>query len=135
MHRLGISIVLVAVVGCRAAGGGASPDAMTGVDTPADGGDGFRYPPPRTDVTPAVGSPQTLEIGCWNIENFPDTAQTPSRVADLIASLDLDVIVVEEIASVAAWEELLERLRDHAGILSEHRYNETEYQKIGVIYR
>ena len=93
------------------------------------------YPPPRTDVFMRLGGPDTLEIAAWNIENFPARANTPTRVADLIASLDLDVIVVEEIASDTAWKELMARLPDHEGVLSEHRYTPTDYQKIGVIYR
>lgn len=121
------SLALAALlVACREPAG--APDAA--VD-----GDGFPYPPPRADVVPAVGAPDTLEVATWNIENFPATAQTPARVADLITSLDLDVIVVEEIASEAAWRELLERLREHDGVLSEHRYTPTAYQKVGVIYR
>jgi exonuclease III len=80
-------------------------------------------------------SPDTLEIATWNIENFPADMSTPRYVADLITSLDLDVLVVEEIASETAWRELLERLREHDGILSTHTYSATSYQKIGVIYR
>ncbi len=104
-------------------------------DTVPVDGDGFPYPPPRTDAFPAVGSADTLEVAAWNIENFPDTAMTPARVADLIASLDLDIVICEEIASESAWQELLARLRDRDGILSEHRYTPTEYQKIGIIYK
>ena len=95
----------------------------------------FPYPPPRTNVVAPLGSEATLEIATWNIENFPANSATASVVADVITSLDLDVIVVEEIASEEAWKELLLRLRDHDGLLSEHRYTPTDYQKIGVIYR
>jgi endonuclease/exonuclease/phosphatase family metal-dependent hydrolase len=109
-------------------------EAASALDAAPDS-DGFPYPPPRTDVVPAVGSPDTLEIAAWNIENFPAESHTPGYVADLITSLDLDVIVVEEIASETAWHELLDRLREHEGILSTHVYNATDYQKIGVIYR
>jgi len=118
--------VLAALAACR--------DVAPALDAAPDG-DGFLYPPPRTDVVPAVGSPDTLEIAAWNIENFPAEANTPGYVADLITSLDLDVILVEEIASETAWRELLDRLREHDGVLSTHRYNATDYQKIGVIYR
>jgi endonuclease/exonuclease/phosphatase family metal-dependent hydrolase len=107
-------------------------------DSANDGGidgDGFPYPPPKTDAFQRLGSPDTLEIAAWNIENYPAFSMTPSRVADLIASLDLDIIVVEEIASETAWRELMDRLRDHDGILSEHRYTPTDYQKIGIIYK
>jgi endonuclease/exonuclease/phosphatase family metal-dependent hydrolase len=95
--------------------------------------DGFA--PPQGMVVPAVGSAATLDVACWNIENFPLTAQTPSDVADLITSLDLDVVVVEEIASEDAWAELLARLPEHDGVLSTHVYTATSYQKIGIIYR
>jgi endonuclease/exonuclease/phosphatase family metal-dependent hydrolase len=94
------------------------------------------YPPPRSDLVPPVGSESTLELATWNIENFPASLSlTPSIVADVITSLDLDVIVVEEIASDAAWDELLLRLREHDGILSTHQYTPDSYQKIGIIYR
>jgi endonuclease/exonuclease/phosphatase family metal-dependent hydrolase len=95
--------------------------------------DGF--PPPQTDVVPAVGSSATLDIACWNLENFPAIAATPALVADLITSLDLDLIVVEEIADVAAFDELIARLPEHEAVLSSHRYTPTSYQKIGLIYR
>ena len=94
------------------------------------------YPSPRTDVTARLGSTDTLEIAAWNIENFPAVAgTTPARVADLIASMDLDVVLVEEIASETAWAELVARLPEHEGILSEHRYTPTDYQKLGILYR
>jgi endonuclease/exonuclease/phosphatase family metal-dependent hydrolase len=92
-------------------------------------------PPPRTDVVPAVGGPDTLDVAAWNIENMPKSDDTVRDVADLIASLDLDVIVVEEIASVDAWDELVARLPGYAAVLSPHRYTATSYQKIGVLYR
>jgi len=93
------------------------------------------YAPPRTDLVPAIGSESTLEIATWNIQNFPARPSTPQSVADVIASLDVDVIVTEEIADESAWDELLLRLRDYDGILSTHQYAPGDYQKIGVIYR
>jgi endonuclease/exonuclease/phosphatase family metal-dependent hydrolase len=126
MRRAGACLACAALAACRAV----SP----ALDA-APEGDGWPYPPPRTDVVPAVGSPDTLEVASWNIENFPAGPGTPGYVADLIASLDLDVIVVEEIADELAWRELLDRLREHDGVLSSHRYSVTEYQKVGVIYR
>jgi endonuclease/exonuclease/phosphatase family metal-dependent hydrolase len=93
------------------------------------------FPPPRTDVVPPIGTETTLEIATWNIENFPGAPSTPSMVADLIASMDLDVVMCEEIADEAAWNELLLRLPDHEGVLSTHVYEPGEYQKLGLIYR
>ncbi len=109
-------------------------DGATADAGPDDGAiDGYR--PPLSGLVPAIGSAATLDLACWNIENFPATADTPAIVADLITSLDLDLVVVEEIASDAAWNELLARLPEHDGVLSTHRYTPTSYQKIGLIYR
>jgi endonuclease/exonuclease/phosphatase family metal-dependent hydrolase len=124
------AVFLAGLAACDLVDGGAAmPDAA--LDAPAS--DAYR--PPRGDVVPALGSPATLDVACWNIENFPATPTTPAYVADLITSLDLDLVVTEEIASVAAWNELLDRLPAYAGVLSTHAYTPTSYQKIGLIYR
>jgi endonuclease/exonuclease/phosphatase family metal-dependent hydrolase len=93
-------------------------------------------PPPLDDhLVPAIGSATTLDLACWNTEFFPKSPYTVDLVADLIASLDLDLVVFEEIASVDAWDQLVARLPDRDAVLSTHRYTPTDYQKIGVIYR
>ncbi len=118
--------LLAALAGCDLVRSSGEPDGGAGVDA---------LVPINADLVPAVGGPDTLDVACWNIEWFPKGDRTVVLVADLIASLDLDIVVVEEIASVAAWDELVARLPEHAGILSSHRYTATSYQKIGVLYR
>lgn len=120
-----LALALAVLGACDLTRAAPAPDAVV-----VDG-----YPPPQSGVVPAIGSAATLDLACWNIENFPQVVQTPSDVADLITSLDLDVVVVEEIASEDAWAELLARLPRYAGVLSTHRYTATSYQKIGIIYR
>ncbi len=93
------------------------------------------YPHPLTDVVNQVGGPNTIDIATWNLENFPMTSQTPEQVANIIASLDLDLIGVQEISDVAAFEELLARLPYHDGFLSSHTYIDGAYQKVGFIWR
>lgn len=104
------------------------------------------YPPPRTNLTDALGSDDTLDLGAWNLKNFPcgnesfsnvcrdDQAGSVELVTDLIASMALDVIAVEEIADVDAFEEIVQRLPDHEGVLSTDEYFDGSYQKIGLIY-
>jgi len=119
------ALAALALAGCDLTRAAPPPDALV-----VDG-----FPPPQDGVVPAVGGPDTLDLACWNIENFPMTVQTASDVADLITSLDLDVVVVEEVASVDAWNELLARLPGHDGVLSTHVYANLAYQKIGIVYR
>jgi endonuclease/exonuclease/phosphatase family metal-dependent hydrolase len=121
-----IAAIAAALAGCRD-DGGTVPEPDADMQYP--------YEPPRTDFGPTIGTDATLEIATWNLENFPASSATPKLVADLIASMNLDVVVVEEIANDAAWDELISRLRDHDGVLSTHQYSTTSYQKIGVIYR
>ncbi len=121
-------IACMALIGCRQShGGGGSPDSGP------DGSGGF--PPPRDDLVAAVGSAESLDIATWNIENFPRQFTTAGQVADVITSLDLDLIAVQEIASVSAFDELVARLPEHEGLLSEHVYGNGEYQKVGFLYR
>lgn len=93
------------------------------------------YPPPRSDLVSRVGTALTLDIATWNIENFPQSSTTPEVMADLITSLDLDVIAVQEIQDVEAFEELDARLPRHRGVLSPHTYGNGTYQKVGFLYR
>ncbi len=117
---------------CKEGGtGGGEPDGSPPGPDADHGGD---YPPPRSDLVPSIGSPGAVDIAAWNIENFPRTADTPRVVADLITSLGLDLVAVEEIASVDAFDELVARLPDHEAILSSHTYSTGDYQKVGFIY-
>jgi endonuclease/exonuclease/phosphatase family metal-dependent hydrolase len=120
----------------RGGGGGDDGGGDDDPDATADGpADAAIYEPPRSDLVPAVGGEDTFDVATWNIENFPAEAATPRLVADLITSLDLDLVAVEEIADVAAFDELLARLPEHDGILSSHTYGDGSYQKVGFIYR
>lgn len=105
-----------------------SPDAR-----PGDSGTG--YPPPRSGLVPAVGSDSTFDVATWNIQLFPKDPATPALAADLITSLALDVVVIEEITDEQAWIELDERLPLYDARLSPHVYSANNYQKLGILYR
>ena len=99
---------------------GASADAFEGL---------------RDDVVTPIGSDLTLDVATWNLEDFPKRDTTVDLVADLIASLRLDLIAVQEITDIDAFDALVARLPDHEGVLSDHVYSSGFYQKVGVIYR
>ncbi|MBI4509735.1 MAG: endonuclease/exonuclease/phosphatase family protein [Deltaproteobacteria bacterium] len=134
-RRLAV-VFLLFVVGCtnRSDGPGEGPveDASARA---GDAGIDVVLPPARTDFVPRVGDDERIDIATWNVRNFPATADTPRLVADIIASLDLDLVAVQEIASVSAFEELLARLPEHEGVLSPHQYSDGTYQKLGLLYR
>lgn len=96
---------------------------------------GPEWEPARTDRTTALGSNNTFDVATWNIEAFPKTADTPEFIADMIRSMDLDLVAVQEITSVAGFDELVGRLPDHEGVLTSHTYGNGSYQKVGFIYK
>lgn len=84
---------------------------------------------------PSVGTPGAVDIATWNVENFPKDIATPRLMADLIESMDLDIVVMQEVEDIDAFNQLVARLPDRSGALSTHTYGNGTYQKIGFIYR
>ncbi len=130
MVRAVAILSLLLGIGCRGSDG---PPAQPDASAPQPDASG--YPAPRTDLVPKLGSDDALDIATWNVENFPRTPQTASTMADLIASMELDIVAMQEVQSVDAWNELVARLPDHEGVLSTHTYGNGEYQKVGILYR
>jgi len=119
-------------------GGGSSDDGGDGGDGDGDDsgdGDDGDDDGPASDVVDPIGTDDAIDIAAWNIENFPADASTPALVADLITSLGIDLVAVEEIADLDAFDELIELLPDHEGLLSFHEYSPGEFQKVGYIFR
>jgi len=56
------------------------------------------------------GEEQTLEIMTWNIQKFPKTEYTVAYSADIISSIDADIICLQEIQSKVDFDKLLTRL-------------------------
>ncbi len=116
-----------ALAGCREPSPGMDPDGP--LELPD------AWPPARDDLVPPVGTAGALDVATWNLENFPRTGATPRVVAELIRSLGLDLVAVQEIADRASFEELVGRLPEHDGVLSTHYYGDGSYQKVGFVYR
>lgn len=126
------------MVGCsgQESGQDVGPDDATAHDADAGedaGGDDAGGDRPESPLR--IGSDDTFEIATWNIRNFPTDSKTAERVAGLIADMDLDLVAVEEIADVAAFEQMLSGLPGYLGVLSADEYSPGEYQKTGFIYR
>jgi exonuclease III len=130
------ALTALAGSGCRdLAGLSADSQASDAIAADADapardahGGDGGL----ARDAGP-VGA--RLDLATWNIENFPLDVTTPDRVEEILNSLDLDLVAVQEIANEAVFELLLDRLDGYDYVLSDHEYGDGTYQKAAFIYR
>jgi predicted extracellular nuclease len=123
--------------GCSDQEGGRDTGLQDGIDATAHDADagGDDAGGDRSESPLRIGAADTFEIATWNIRNFPTDSQTAGRVAGLIADMDLDLVAVEEIADVAAFEQMLSGLPGYLGVLSTDEYSSGEYQKTGFIYR
>jgi len=131
-------LLLIVLGGCSGREGGqdVGPDDATAHDADAGGDDaGGDYGGDRPESPLRIGSAGTFEIATWNIRNFPTDSQTAGRVAALIADMDIDLVAVQEIADVDAFEQMLSGLSGYQGVLSTDEYEPGEYQKTGFIYR
>lgn len=82
------------------------------------------------------GLPDRFEVATWNIEHFPKNGiQTINSLSLLIKNLDIDLIAVQEVASVSSFDSLLNRIPQWNGHLSDHTYNDGSYQKTGILYK
>jgi len=66
---------------------------------------------------------------------LPTGTQTIKDVAQIIKDLDIDLIGVQEIASVRSFNEMLDRLPGWQGVLSSDTYGNGNYQKTGILYK
>lgn len=83
-----------------------------------------------------VGQQSTFELATWNIEWFPKSGEnTISYVKTIIQNLDVDLIAVEEIASVSSFNALVDSLHGWKGVLSNDAYSNGSYQKTGIMYK
>lgn len=87
---------------------------------------------------PKIGSDDRLDVMTWNVEWFGSSSNGPTNddlqltyVTDIINTIDVDLIAVQEISDVAYWNRLLFNCQDYSGVLS--TWNQT--QKTGLLYK
>jgi endonuclease/exonuclease/phosphatase family metal-dependent hydrolase len=90
-----------------------------------------------------VGTDTTLDMATWNIQTFAKSGSiTISKVAEIIRTLNLDVIAVEEISDTTDFNALMGLLPEYGSLLSPEEYRDNCnpdfdlcYQKTGIVYR
>ena len=87
------------------------------------------------------GTDSTFDIMTWNIQNFPKNNQvTLNHVTQIIKTMDIDFIAIQEIADSNAFKILLDSLSDYGGYLGSIYFvglayiYKTEFVQINDIY-
>jgi len=91
---------------------------------------------PDSILVNAYGIEDRFEIATWNLLNYPTAGNTTiDKLAVLIDNLDIDMIAVQEVGSISAFDSLLSKLPGWNGRLSPDVYSPGNYQKTGIIYK
>ena len=77
------------------------------------------------------GTDETLDIITWNIENYPKNNITNSYVNEIIDSLNVDIISLQEIRDNTSFNELVNSLDGWSGYRSGG--NSSDYQEIAYL--
>ena len=75
-------------------------------------------------------NPENLNIMTWNIESFPKTNQTIGYVTQIINSLDVDIIALQEIEDTASLSQLANSLD---GNWAYYRSSDGNYKELSYI--
>tara|TARA_B100001142_G_scaffold60536_1_gene59569 strand:+ start:19780 stop:20670 length:891 start_codon:yes stop_codon:yes gene_type:complete len=79
-----------------------------------------------------TGEDNTLDIVTWNIENFPKNNLTNMYVRQIIDSLDVDIIALQEIVDIQSFNNILDSLgNDWVGFRSGEI--DSDYQELSYI--
>jgi len=97
---------------------------------------------PGGEIVP-LGTDTTLDMACWNIQTFPKAGQTTiTRTTEIIRTLNLDVLAVEEISDSVDFKAMMDQLPEYGWRLSPDIYQQSCnpdfdlcYQKTGVMYK
>lgn len=141
---LGLALTLGQMAGCSA------PAPLTPTTPTPNPGGACGAPPtvydPLTDELAWVGTDTTLDLATWNLEFFPlrlpgdydcphpiDVSREQDA-ADIINTLGLDIIAVQEISDPVGFNGLLALCPDYAGLVSPEDGG-CNFQRPGIIYR
>lgn len=74
------------------------------------------------------GTDTTLEVCTWNIEHFPKDGQTTiNYVMQIVESMDIDILALQEIEDESAFNQLDEDLADWDGYYADYSYSGMAY--------
>ena len=69
------------------------------------------------------GTDETLDVVTWNIEAFPKNGQaTVDAVVEILQGLDADIVALQEISDVAAFEQMVDQMPGWEGYVDSEWY-------------
>jgi hypothetical protein len=84
-------------------------------------------------LVPQYGTDTSFDIATWNIETFPlDGINTIRSLSKIIHDMDIDLIGVQEINSVSAFNQMLDSLPAYDCVISALP---DDMLKLGIIYK
>ena len=117
-----LALLLVLAAGCR--GNDADDDGwVADAGAPADGAGADAEPGPH---------PGEVWVMTWNLQTFPKAVSTVGRVSQILPGLAPDIVGVEEIGDLAAFNALDEQLPDYEGVVAT---NGDGFSRVGLMYR
>ncbi|GGK32506.1 hypothetical protein GCM10007962_28550 [Yeosuana aromativorans] len=79
----------------------------------------------------SFGTNDTFEIMTWNLETFPkNNQQTVDYVSQIIDALDVDMVVIQEITDIPAFNQLTNSLSNYNGYIES-----TYYDGLAILYK
>jgi endonuclease/exonuclease/phosphatase family metal-dependent hydrolase len=73
-----------------------------------------------------------MAIVTWNVQSFPLTTEAPALAAKIIGELHPDVVALQEIEDVGAFQQLVMALAGYEGVLND---DPGGYQRLGLLHR
>ncbi len=135
-------VLALFLAGCS----GLSPQKPIGPDPNASCDGSITVFSPVGSGLASVGTDTTLDLATWNLEFFPlrlpgdFTCPHPNdqdritKMAELVNTLNLDVIAVQEVSNADGFQQMLALCPDFEGVLESEPHG-CNYQRTGVIYR
>jgi endonuclease/exonuclease/phosphatase family metal-dependent hydrolase len=76
----------------------------------------------------AFGTPDTLDVVTWNIEEFPKKGQaTAAAVVEILQGLEVDLFALQEISNVDAFEQMVDQMPGWEGYVESEWYGGLAY--------
>ncbi len=97
--------------------------------------DGGLIPPPDPSAplfrSLSFGTPASLEVITWNIQQFPKSIDTVRYLVEALRAIDADIVCIQEIRDRSAFLTVVDSLREYEGFAP----SSNNYINLGILYK